>query len=152
MNVPQKDKAVKIPDMFAKRPTTKCPICNVGASLKEIDRHLDEGCPQVVESIELSEVKDQEEEIFVDSDTEYEKVDLSTEERPNDVISDSNTRKADLLSKERPMAVIPDYKKTDISTDESDFVVIRASQSVSNAPKRFGGIDQLSSIGQVAFK
>jgi hypothetical protein len=150
MNVPQKDKAVKIPDMFAKRPTTKCPICNVGASLKEIDRHLDEGCPQVVEPIELSEVKDQEEEMFDDSDTEYEKVDLSTEKRPIVIIPEY--KKTNLSNKERPMAVIPDYEKTDISTDESDFVVIRASQSVSNAPKRFGGIDQLSSIGQVAFK
>jgi len=150
MNVPQKDKAVKIPDMFAKRPTTKCPICNVGASLKEIDRHLDEGCPQVVEPIELSEVKDQEEEMFDDSDTEYEKVDLSTEKRPIVIIPEY--KKTNLSNKERPTAVIPDYEKTDISTDESDFVVIRASQSVSNAPKRFGGIDQLSSIGQVAFK
>ena len=150
MNVPQKDKAVKIPDMFAKRPTTKCPICNVGASLKEIDRHLDEGCPQVVEPIELSEVKDQEEEMFDDSDTEYEKVDLSTEKRPIVIIPEY--KKTNLSNKERPMAVIPDYEKTDISTDESNFVVIRASQSVSNAPKRFGGIDQLSSIGQVAFK
>ncbi len=150
MNVPQKDKAVKIPDMFAKRPTTKCPICNVGASLKEIDRHLDGGCPQVVEPIELSEVKDQDEEMFDDSDTEYEKVDLSTEKRPNVVIPEY--KKTNLSNKERSMAVIPEHEKTDISTDESDFVVIRASQSVSNAPKRFGGIDQLSSIGQVAFK
>jgi hypothetical protein len=150
MNVPRKDKAVKIPDMFAKRPTTKCPICNVGASLKEIDRHLDEGCPEVVEPIELSKVKDQDEEMFGDSDTEYEKVDLSTEERPIVIIPEY--KKTNLSNKERPTAVIPDYEKTDISTDESDFVVIRASQSVSNAPKRFGGIDQLSSIGQVAFK
>ena len=150
MNVPQKDKAVKIPDMFAKRPTTKCPICNVGASLKEIDRHLDEGCPQVVEPIELSEVKDQDEEMFDDSDTEYEKVDLSTEKRPIVIIPEY--KKTNLSNKERSMTVIPDYEKTDISTDESDFGVIRASQSVSNAPKRFGGIDQLSSIGQVDFK
>jgi len=43
-------KAVKIPAMFAKaaeKPSPKCPICNVAATLKVIDKHLEDGCPTV---------------------------------------------------------------------------------------------------------
>lgn len=43
-------KGLKIPAMFAKvgsKPSTKCPVCQVPASLREINEHLNEGCPDI---------------------------------------------------------------------------------------------------------
>lgn len=126
-------KAVKIPAMFAKvpqKPATKCPVCNVAASLKEIDRHLDEGCPasKPVSTVADPPIVDaplssnnviivDDDDVFDDSDTEYEKVALSQS-----------------------------------STEVDQSPKIRASKSLSQSPKKFGGIASIASLGQVEFK
>ena len=61
---------------------------------------------------------------FDDSDTDYEKVDLNT-------------------------VHIDSQSKADPDDDEPIF---RASQSLSNAPNRFGGLADLSALGHINFK
>ena len=119
-------KAVKIPAMFAKvpqKPATKCPVCDVPASLKDIDRHLEVGCPasnpvSPVAATPVVEVtvhkNDADDDVFDDSDTEYEK--------------------------------LASCKEVDQGP------AIRASKSLSNSPKKFGGLASLESLGQVEFR
>ena len=154
MNTSQgKAAKIKIPQMFAKAlPNTKCPICESPATHREIERHLDNGCPQpvnlpitksdskvdpklppengqtVCRNSEKETAFDKEsDDYFDDSDTDYEKVDL------DNVLIDSQS-------------------KTDPEMVDNDEPIFRASQTLSNAPNRFGGLADLSALGHVNFK
>lgn len=111
------DNCKKIPAMFAKQtngPSTKCPICESPASLRQIEDHLNNGCPIRDVPPESNHQNNQTEDLFGDSDDiEYAMAELK---------------------------------------DEPDKPVMKASQSISNAPKRFGGTDRINLNGEVLFK
>jgi hypothetical protein len=131
------DKVLKIPKMFAKRvslPSTKCPVCNIPASQTEINKHLDEGCPPL-SSTETPPDVEVESANELDLDQKADRNDpLKTPPRnTEDYFEDSDT----------------DYEKVQLIEDAP---VFRASQSLSNTPKRFGGLDKISSLGKVELR
>ncbi len=131
------DKVVKIPQMFAKRaslPTTKCPVCNIPANQTEINKHLDEGCPTTSSAGTPPDVED----------VSAKELDLDQKTNPNDPMKTPPRQKEDYFDDSDT-----DYEKVE---QTEDVPVFRASQSLSNTPKRFGGLDKIVSIGKVELK
>ena len=130
-------KVVKIHQMFAKRaslPTTKCPVCNIPASQTEINKHLDEGCPPPSSAETPPDVEDvSAKELDLDKETDSNDPLKTPPRKDEDYFYDSDT----------------DYEKVQLIEDAP---VFRASQSLSNTPKRFGGLDKIASLGKVELK
>ncbi len=116
--------------------TTSCPICGVQVALKDINQHLD--------SPDQCRRKQEEREPFEDSDTEYDKLDVSSSQESN---SGARSYSFEACA---PKHFSPNCEE---SSSQEEFCSsppsFRASRSVSRTPNKFSGVKEMRDTGRL---